>query len=246
MSSAPDSRLPAPPPATGRLPGVDIARGVALIGMVIFHTTLDLEMFGLVAQGTIQSLPWMIFARLIAGSFVFLAGVSLVLAHGQGIRWRPFLIGTGQIAAGALAVTVATFAAMPWMFVFFGILHSIAVSRVLGLAFLRASAWLIVPAAAAIWIAPYLWPAEAMNPRLLAWIGFAAVQPLSMDLEPVFPWFAPFLLGMAAARLGLHRALPAPRWLRGLAWPGRHSLAIYLIHQPLIFGTLWLFLVGLR
>ncbi|MCB1360984.1 MAG: DUF1624 domain-containing protein [Rhodobacter sp.] len=240
------SSIPDPLPSARRLPGVDIARGVALIGMVIFHFTLDLEMFGQVPQGTIESPPWMVFARLVAGSFVFLAGLSLVLGHGAGIRWRPFLTGTGQIAAGALAVTLATYAAMPWMFVFFGILHSIALSRVLGLAFLRLPVPVLVLAAAAVWIAPYLWPTDAMNPRWLAWIGFAAEQPLSMDLEPVFPWFAPFLLGMAAARLGLHHALPAPRWLTPLAWPGRHSLAVYLIHQPVIFGTLWLIFVGLR
>ncbi len=237
------ARLPTP-----RLPGIDLARGVALIGMVIFHFTLDLEMFGFVAPGTIAEPRWMIFARLVAGSFVFLAGVSLVLGHSTGIRWRPFLRGTGLVALGAAAVSIATFFAMPHMFVFFGILHSIAVSRVLGLGFLRAPVLVIVPLAAAVWAAPYLITLDAFNPQWLAWIGFAREVPLSMDLEPVFPWFAPFLLGMAAAKLGLHRSLPSPgnAPLRALAWAGRHSLPIYLIHQPVLFGSLWLIVVGFK
>lgn len=213
--------------------------------MVIFHTTLDLEMFGAVAQGTIMSPPWMIFARLVAGSFIFLAGVSLVLAHGQGIRWARFVKGTGLVAAAALAVSVATFVAMPWMWVFFGILHSIAVSRVLGLAFLRAPVWLLIAAGIAVWAAPYLWQSDAFNTRWLAWIGFSGAKPLSMDLEPVFPWFGPFLLGMATARLGLIPGRDLPGALgRALGWAGRKSLWIYLLHQPLILGALWLYFVG--
>jgi uncharacterized membrane protein len=235
------------PHSSGRLPAIDIARGIALIGMVVFHVTLDLEMFGVVAPGTIVSPGWVVFARLVAGAFIFLAGVSLVLAHGQGIRWRHFVRGTGVVALGASAVSVATVIAMPWVWIFFGILHSIAVSRVLGLAFLRAPVWLMIAVGLAVWAAPYLWQSDIFNTRWLAWIGFSTLQPPSMDLEPVFPWFGPFLLGMATARLGL---VPGWSWPgaagRALAWAGRHSLWIYLAHQPLILGALWFYFVGLR
>ncbi len=232
-------------PHTSRLPSVDIARGVALIGMVVFHFTFDLEMFGHLAPGTITNPYWSAFARLVAGSFVFLAGLSLILAHGDGFRARAFWRGTGLVALAALAVTVATYIAMPHMFVFFGILHIIALSRVLGLAFLRVPVWVLVICGAAVWALPYLLHSEVFNARALAWIGFAETLPLSMDLEPIFPWFGPFLLGMAAAHL-LHPWLG--RWRseggamgRALAFAGRHSLPIYLIHQPLLIGAMWVF-----
>jgi len=232
-----------PHSSSHRLPTIDITRGVALIGMVVFHLTFDLELYGLIAPGTIGQPGWSGFARLVAGSFVFLAGLSLVLAHDNGIRWRAFWQGTLIVALAALAVTVATFVAMPQVFVFFGILHIITVSRVLGLAFLRVPSWILVVLGAAIWAAPYVVQFQAFNGRELAWIGFAETIPLSMDLEPIFPWFGPFLLGMASART-IRSALTGRQWEggalgRALAFAGRHSLVIYLLHQPILLGSLW-------
>jgi uncharacterized membrane protein len=226
-----------------RLPLVDLARGIALIGMVVFHLTFDLGFYGLIDPGTVLQPFWMAFARTVAGAFVLLAGVSLVLAHGQGIRPGAFLRGTGIVALAALAVTLATRVAIPQAWVFFGILHIIAVSRVMGLAALRLPVWALVGLGVAVWAAPYLWQSDAFNTRTLAWIGFASVQPPSMDLEPIFPWFGPFLLGMALARSGL-----VPRWTVGgpLVRAGRHSLAIYLVHQPVLLGTLWLVVAALK
>jgi uncharacterized membrane protein len=74
----------------------------------------------------------------------------------------------------------------------------------------------------------------------------STITPATLDFEPVFPWLSPFLAGMALARLALPRfaisplALWTPRRApgRAFAWAGRHSLAIYLIHQPVMFGTL--------
>lgn len=237
--------------ALPRLPGLDIARGVALIGMVVFHLTFDLELFGFLPRGTISQPGWMGFARLVAGSFVFLAGVSFILAHGTGIRWRRFRRGTGQVALAALAVSMATWIVMPQMVVFFGILHIITVSRVLGLAFLRLPALGLGVIGVLVWIAPYWFSADFFNTRWLAWVGFSSAVPMSMDLEPIFPWFGPFLLGMAAAKSGLpsragrqigHQGAP---W-RALAWAGRRSLWIYLIHQPVLIGLVWLLALGLR
>jgi len=214
---------------------------MALIGMVAFHLTFDLGFFGFIPPNTVMEPFWMVFARLVAGSFVGLAGVSLVLAHGREVRWRAFRAGTLRVALAALLVSAATLVAIPQGWVFFGILHMIALGRVLGLPFLRAPVWVLVLAGVTIWAAPYLWQSPVFDSRALAWIGFAVAQPLSMDLEPVFPWFGPFLLGMAVARLGLlpTRGIPGAAG-HALAWAGRHSLAIYLIHQPVLLGTLWL------
>jgi uncharacterized membrane protein len=230
-----------------RILAVDLARSVALLGMAVFHFTWDLEFFGYLTPGTTLQGGWAVFARIVAASFLFLAGLSLVLAHGQGIRWGGFLRRLAMVGAAALAITLATYFAMREAFIFFGILHSIAVASVLGLAFLRAPVWLVLAAAAAVWFLPEIARAPAFDPRWLAWTGLAETPPRSFDLVPVAPWFAATLAGIAAGRAGeaaglwdrLRGGASGPL-LRAAAWPGRHSLAVYLLHQPVLIGLLWL------
>ena len=76
-------------PVPARIPALDIARSLALVAMVVFHFTFDLELFGYLRPGTTTMPgPWRALAVVTAVSFLFLAGVSLWLAHGRGIRWR--------------------------------------------------------------------------------------------------------------------------------------------------------------
>ncbi|KQT49023.1 hypothetical protein ASG43_07720 [Aureimonas sp. Leaf454] len=231
-----------------RIEALDVARGVALLAMAIFHFTWDLDNFGYVARGLAGEGGWRLFARCIASSFLVLVGTSLVLAHARGIRWRPFFVRLGQVAAGALAITVVTFFVTPGSFVFFGILHHIAVASLLGLLALRLP-WFATALAAVVVVAlPTIVRSASMEPMALAWIGFAETPPITNDFVPIFPWFGAVLAGMALAQLGQSkgaverlRALnPALSRLRPLAFLGRHSLAFYLIHQPLLFGLVFL------
>ena len=228
-----------------RIEAVDIARTIALAGMVVFHFTRDLEDFGLIAAGTTVQGVWWYFARAVAGSFLFLAGVSLWLAHGQGIRWPGFLRRLAMLVAAAGLVTLATWVALPWGFVHFGILHSIAVCSVIGLAFLRLPAAVTLLAAAGAVALAYVGPFPTFDTPWLWWTGLAPYVRPSIDFEPVFPWLAPLLAGIASARIADRAGLweRTAGWrgpvLRALGWPGRHSLAIYLIHQPVLIGGLW-------
>jgi uncharacterized membrane protein len=233
--------------AAGRILALDLARSAALLGMAIFHFTHDLAMFGLIAPGTTLVGGWAIFARIVAGSFLGLAGFSLVLAQGQGIRWRAFLRRLAVIAAAAALVSVATYLAMPEAYIFFGILHAIAAASVLGLLFLRLPVWAILAVALAVVLAPVYLRAPAFDAPWLLWVGLFTETPRTLDFEPLLPWFAPFLAGMAAARIArgtgllqrLRSAGPTGPILSALAWPGRHSLAVYLIHQPALIGLIW-------
>ncbi len=234
-----------------RVPLLDVGRTAALAGMVVFHVIFDLQMFGLVPPWTVQSGPWPLFARLVAGSFLFLAGVSLWLAHGETLRWRPFLRRFAVLCAAAGLVSAATYAAMPGAFVYFGILHSIAAASLIGIAVLRLPVWAILLIAAGIYTAPYWLASDAFNTPTLWWTGLATAPRASVDFEPVLPWAAPCLVGLAFSKAAGERGLwakakklPAPpAWL---TLPGRHSLAIYLVHQPVLIGVIWVIAQVLR
>ena len=123
--------------------------------MIVYHFTFDLQMFGLVPAGTAGSgwLFWL--ARVVASSFLMFAGISLWLAHGHGFRAAAFLRRWLRVAAAAALVTVVTRLALPDYYIFFGILHSIALCSVVGLAFLRLPVLLTLLAAAAALAAPW-------------------------------------------------------------------------------------------
>lgn len=237
------------PEARSRIPAVDLARGAALVAMAVYHFAWDLRLYGLIAVNVSEHPAWRLFAQSIAASFLALVGVSLMLAARGGIRPRPYLKRLAMIAGAAALVTIGTWYAFPDSFIFFGILHLIAVASVLGLAFLRAPPWLIAGAAIGAFAAPALLTSPAFDRPALWWLGLVPEPPPTNDYVPIFPWFGFVLTGMFAARLALARRWdarlapwdPRGRPARILKAGGRHSLAVYLIHQPLLLGLLYLF-----
>lgn len=238
-----------PTPAP-RILALDLARTAALLGMAAYHFLYDLQMFGLLPPDYAVS-GWLYWhARIVASSFLGLVGISLWLAQGQGIRWPAFWRRWVKVAAAAVLVSIGTRIAVPEAWVFFGILHAIALFSLLALAFLRLP-WPVTLATglAVIW-ASYALPSEAMNAPLLRFIGLHTEPTWTVDFEPVFPWFAPVLIGLALGKLGSNLGVwqRLARWpqsqtpaIAALAWPGRHSLIIYLLHQPILFGLIGLY-----
>ncbi len=228
---------------TRRLAALDVARGVALAAMAVYHFAWDLEFFGFAEPGMTAQLPWKLFARSIATSFLFLAGVSFLLAHGRGFSFGKFWPRFAQIAGAALAISIATRLAMPDSFIFFGILHEIAAASLIGIFAVRLPALPILALALMAFLLPQLFTDAAFNTRWLAWTGFAETAPRSNDLVTFFPWTAAFLggLGITKAASGILQKLAnqVPAWLKPAEWAGKHSLIIYLVHQPVLIGLVW-------
>ncbi|MBW6424728.1 DUF1624 domain-containing protein [Rhizobium sp. XQZ8] len=245
---------PSPALRTPRITLIDTLRGVALIAMATYHFTWDLEFFGYLDPGTATQGFFRIYARSIASSFLFLAGVSLVLAHFPVIRWQSFWKRFAMVAGAAAAISIATYIAFPGEWIYFGILHNIALSSLIGLAFLRLPPLvtgvivLVVIAAmlADYSLAPGTLDSAVFNTRWLSWLGFAEIPPRSNDYVPLFPWIAALLAGVTIARIAMSR-----NWLSGLAAvqtrqnllskAGRHSLLVYLVHQPVLIALVYLF-----
>ena len=233
-------------PADRRIGLIDALRGVALVAMAIYHFCWDLEFFHYLEPGTASQGFLKLFARSIASSFLFLAGLSLVLAHGRAIRWPGFWRRFAMVAGAAAAITVATRVFTPAEFIHFGILHAIAAFSLIGLAFLRLPAAVTLAAAAAALALPFAYRSGFFDHPALWWTGLMPVPPRSNDYVPLFPWIAAFLAGLGFGRIALDSGFIER--LRGrvsadtpLAIAGRHSLLVYLVHQPVLIALVWLF-----
>ena len=228
---------------SGRLCLLDLARAIALSQMVVFHFARDLELFGLIASGTTLTGGWALYARGIAASFLFLSGISLVLANEHGFRSRAWFRRFLLIAGAACLISLVTYAAIPSRFIYFGILHAIAAASLLGLPFLFLPAWVSAVAAVLVLIADASVGRDVFTAPWLAWTGLGAQVRASLDFIPLVPWFASFLFGIAFARtIHLRRLEPAwPQWfpVYAVSWLGRNSLAIYLLHQPILLALVW-------
>lgn len=229
-----------------RIAALDIARGAALLAMAVYHCAWDLEFFGYLDAGTTETGLWRLFARAIASSFLLLVGVSLFLAHSGGIRWPAFLRRLGLVAVAAGAITLATWLVVPDGFIFFGILHQIALASVIGLLFLRVPAPLTILVAVAVVAAPHFLRVPVFDHPALWWVGLSTADPQSNDYVPLFPWTGAVLIGVAAARFADDLGLLGPlsmvrpgRWAAPLGLAGRHSLIVYLVHQPLLIALVW-------
>jgi len=230
-----------------RVAAVDVARGLALVGMGVYHSIWDLAHFGFVAA----SLPFAPAMRLlsdaVAGAFLALVGVSLTLAHPDGLRRGPFARRLAKIVAAALLVTAATFFLDRDEPITFGILHCIAAASLVAAPFVGAPPWATLAAGAAALVAPLLFANADFDSPALVWLGLGTVAPRALDWRPLLPWAGVALVSLALARVLRPWFAPSPLALwrpaslfgRALAFAGRHSLTIYLVHQPILFGALF-------
>jgi uncharacterized membrane protein len=244
--AAGDERVAAPAPARAahaRLAGLDALRGLALLAMIAYHFCFDLRWFGLARFDFEHDVRWLATRSIILGSFLVIAGASLVLAAQRPDAPRRLAVHVARIAGAALLVSAASYVASGSRYIWFGVLHAIAVALVLAWPVVKHPRIAAVLGAAVI-AAGLLFAHPAFDNRALGWIGFMTYRPPTEDYVPLFPWTGVLLLGIPAghALVRTHGRLlePLARLPRAIALLGRHSLLVYLVHQPLLVGLLWL------
>ena len=226
-----------------RFAALDMARGLALGAMVAYHFSWDLAWFGLVEWPVATSAGWQFFARAIAASFLMIVGISFAVATARGLRrvafWRRLVV----IVAAAGAISFITMLVLPDAPIRFGILHAIAASSVILLGIRHAPTALIALMAVGLWALAFLGPVSAA-PYWLFWTGMIADPPASVDFVPVVPWAGFACAGLALGRWLMPR-LPERLWAwqphhlpaRLVTLAGRHSLLVYLLHQPALVAA---------
>ncbi len=243
--------MPPAPSTAARYDRIDALRGVAIVWMTVFHFCFDLNHFGWIRQDFYRDPVWTWQRTCIVSLFLFCAGLGQAVAWRQGQGWPRFWRRWAQVAGCALLVTAGSMWMFPDSFIYFGVLHGIAVMLIVVRLTSGWGRWLWLAGALAI-AAPFA--ARAMHASLgseiaflhqpaFNWIGWIAHKPRTEDYVPVLPWIGVMWWGMAAGRWML-RGRPAwvqgpmPRGAGPLAWLGRWSLSWYMLHQPVMIGVL--------
>ncbi len=237
-------------PATPRFDAIDAMRGVAIVWMTVFHFCFDLNHFGWLREDFYRDPVWTWQRTAIVSLFLFCAGLGQAVAHQQAQGWQRFWRRWGQVAGCALLVTAGSYLMFPRSFIYFGVLHGIAVMLIV----VRLTAgcghwlwWLGGLAIAMKFIAAYAvstWDAaDFLNHPGFNWLGLVSRKPITEDWVPLVPWLGVMWWGMAAGHwLLAHR----PAWVQAalpgaaapLSWLGRWSLSWYMLHQPVLIGAL--------
>ena len=228
----------------GRIPLIDAVRGAALLAMFVFHLTWDFSYFGYLDSHIVFERGFGIFGDTIGSSFLGIVGASLVLAHAPKFRPRAYWRHLATIVVAAAAVSLATYVFIPDGFIFFGILHCIALGSLIALPFLFLHWWAAALAAVLAIAAPRLFVSPTFDAPMWWWTGLSTFEPHTNDYRPMLPWLGVLLCGLALMKIGDRLALrellarwqPRNFFSRGIVFGGRHSLAIYLVHQPILFG----------
>ena len=237
-----------------RIWAVDALRGLALLNMLVYHAMYDwVYIFGHQSGWyDIFSTPCHVWQQYICWSFLLLSGYSVSLAKNP---WK-----NGLVTAGcAVVLSAVTILFMPTEAIWFGVLHLNACAVLL--------TCLVRPALERLPAAPALagcaalfaltnqlpwgylgferWHLAAVPAALyqanLFWLGLPDLTRFaSADYFPLLPWVFLFWCGVFAARLWRPAPSAPPKALAPLCAVGRHTLPLYMLHQPVIYGALLL------
>ncbi|AHF05704.1 heparan-alpha-glucosaminide N-acetyltransferase [Desulfitobacterium metallireducens] len=217
-----------------RIPEIDLLRALALILMILYHFIYDLDFFTS-APVQVDSWYWFVEGKISAVLFIFLAGVSSGFSH------HPFRNAV-KILSWALIITLLTYIAMPESYIRFGILHFLGVMALL-YPFLqkRSTAFLSFYSLFALILGFVLSNTYISGPWLLPlgvyYPGFSTI-----DIYPFFPYSGVSALGILFYRFkyvssDLQASYSLPSIIEKMS---KHSLLIYLIHQPILLSILFL------
>lgn len=241
-----DSRVAGVGEKAGRFWEVDAARGVAILMMVLYHLTYDLDTFGGYGIESTSGF-WAFFADTTASFFLFLVGVSLAISSsrtgeaGRGGFGKYLLRGLRIFGYGML-LTVGTWL-LGFGVIWFGILHLIGVSIILAYPLLKHRLANLVLGSVIVVVGEYmrLRDVSSDSPWLLP-IGVVPEDLFMPDYRPLLPWFGVVLLGLFFGNVlyggRVAAASGTPAVARPLGFLGRNSLFIYLVHQPILVALL--------
>ena len=210
---------------------LDLMRGIAIIMMIAFHFIYDLNSFGFSDIPLFTHWAGIAWRCLIVFLFFFAVGISLVIAHSKGIKFKKFLKRLLYLGIAALFVSAGTYVMFPDGWVYFGILHLIWFSTIIAISFVNLPKTSLLIAALILIGAIFDQPNLSFISYLLEpYLPFGSV-----DYYPLFPWLSFVFIGIYLGHNPYYQKIFIFRlnWLEVI---GKHALIIYLTHQIVLFS----------
>ena len=240
---------------TGKRPHyglLDTVRGLCILSMAAYHGMYDLvDIFGL-PSAWYTGLPGYIWQQSICWTFILLSGMCWQLSRHH-VKRGLLLVGYGA------AISLITWLVMPSQRILYGVLNLLGLSALLLIPldklFRKVPAWAGLGGALLLFaltknvsrgslgfeglvLCPL--PEWLYATDLFAVVGFPSPGFWSTDYFPLLPWFFLFCAGYflwgLLSQSERAKELLAPG-VRPLSFLGRHSLVIYLAHQPVLMGV---------
>ena len=228
-----------------RYPSLDVLRGFAILLMFVFHFSFDLNYFGFVSINFLEDPFWKNFRVVIVTLFLLVMGISLYLATYKGINRKSYTRRMVLLIVYAALVSIGSWSMFPDTWIWFGILHFIALASVIGLLFIKLGIINLFAGIAIVLLGSF-YSSTIFDQAHLQWLGMMTYRPFTEDYVPLFPWFGIVLIGIYLGQYllnqpgsFLHHKITNPV-ANYMAFAGRHSLHIYMLHQPVFIGLLWL------
>ncbi len=229
---------------------IDFLRGIAIIIMMLFHFLFNLYYFGNLDINLTTGF-WSYFADTGASIFLLLVGISLTLSYSRATLstarlFKKFFKRGLKIFSWGIIITIITRIFLGDMYVIFGVLHLIGVSIILSYPFLKFRGWNVLIGVFCIITGACIENLVMDFPWLL-WLGLRPAQFSTVDYFPLLPWFGVVLIGIFLGNVlypGHRRIfylvdLSHLSPVKSLCFLGKHSLFIYLVHQPIFIVILF-------
>ena len=228
---------------------LDVLRGICILGMVAVHFVYDVvELYGL-ADWDLPAL--FLFVQKWGGVlFLLISGICVTLGR-RSVRRGAIVFACGMICTAVTWGMYRLGFSGKGIVIWFGVLHCLGVCMLLWPVFKRLPWWGLLAVGAVLIGLGFFFSADPfvetklLMPLGLYWRGF-----VSSDYFPLCPNLGFFLLGAVLGRT-LYRKqetlLPMVNEktaiLRFLSACGRHSLWIYLLHQPVLSGIFYVLML---
>ncbi|GAC17337.1 DUF1624 domain-containing protein [Paraglaciecola arctica] len=214
---------------------IDLLRGIAIVLMIIFHFSYDLTMFGWAFFNTGEDIEWRIFRTIIVSGFLLAVGMSSYLAYQKSINQKKLAKTVGKLFCVSLLITIGSLFMDPNTWVYFGIIHFITVALPISVLFVRIPNIALIVGSGCIlgyWLGilnfDFIWDWSVLH---------LGIPSQTVDLVSLFPWIGVVLIGVFVMHNEIFNIKFKPRVISNkLVFLGQHSLLIYLIHQPILYG----------